>query len=111
MAFLRRELEEPPLLQPYQAFATGAGKDDDGPYMALVLVHDDAKSAKTNVGLLQQRIGEGTSLRTSEPWREFVDEAAIRAEGRVLLAKLRGERIAANWLTWYFMRDPLIPHK
>ena len=28
--------------RPYQAFARGAGRDEDGPYMALALVHADS---------------------------------------------------------------------
>ena len=36
----QRELSERgPWLRPYEAFATGAGKDENGHYMALVLVH------------------------------------------------------------------------
>lgn len=107
---IRQSLAQSPLLRPYQAFATGVGRDDRGDYMALVLVHAGPEAASENRGLLRRRIEETSSLATNEPWTRLVDSVESRAEGRVLLAKLRG-RIARAWLDWVYRQDPLILHE
>ena len=56
MASVRARLEEEPLLKPYDTFATGAGRDSRGQYMAVVLVHASERAAEQNVKLLRQRI-------------------------------------------------------
>lgn len=101
--------ESGPRLRPYQVFGVGAGKDEEGSYMALVLVHADDASAEKNAGLLLKRIQEGSSTLYDDPWSDSidVDSLEINADGRLLLAKARG-RIAANPLSWVFSRDALI---
>ena len=91
-AKVRATFAGPGTLRPYQAFATGAGRDEDGPYMALALVHADSGPAEENVELLRRRIEEGSSSRTQKPWSDRIDVAnlEVRSEGRLLLAKLRG---------------------
>ena len=95
-----------PLLRPFGAYATGAGIDEDGPYMALAIVHSDDGSAEKNVGLLRSKIEEGTSVFAGEQWSEYIntDTSEIRAEGRVLTAKLRGD-IFHSWIRWLNNRD------
>ena len=99
-------------LRPFQAFATGAAKDDDGPYMALTLVHADEVSAKENVGRLRGRMEEGIGSFHQTPWSETidVDGSEIWSEGRLLLAKLRG-RISLSPFNWVFSRENLIVHE
>ena len=82
----------PGTLRPYLAFAMGAGKDEDGPYMALALVHADSRPVEENVDLLRRRIEEGSSSNHQTPWSDQIDVASleIRSEDRLLLAKLRG---------------------
>ena len=108
---LQRELSERgPWLRPYEAFATGAGKDENGHYMALVLVHADDASAEENVGLLRRIIEEERSfVDPSLLWSDDIDveRSEIHTEGRALLAKLRG-RFARSWLAWVYARDSLI---
>ena len=101
--------ESGPRLRPYNAYATGAGKDEEGSYMALVLIHADDASAEENVGLLRKRIEEGSSIFGDYPWSDVieVDRLEINADGRLLLAKLRG-RIASEPFNWVFSRDALI---
>ena len=104
----QRELSERgPWLRPYEAFATGAGKDENGHYMALVLVHADDASAEENVGLLHRIIEEEGSVLYDISWSDYIDveRSEIHAEGRALLAKLRG---ALHWLRWVLQRDSLI---
>ncbi len=99
-------------LRPFQAFATGAARDDDGPYMALTLVHSDDVSAEENVGLLWGRMGEGIGSFHQTPWSETIDieGTEIWSEGRLLLAKLRG-RISLSPFNWVFSRENLIVHE
>ena len=108
---MRQKLgESGPRLRPYEAYATGAGGNvEDGPYMALVLVHADGASAEENVGLLRRRIEEGSSTVYGVPWSDWidVDTLEIKAEGRLLLAKLRGE-LAEDPFNWMYFRDTLI---
>ena len=96
-------------LSPYQAFATGQGVDQDGPYLALALVHANAETAAENVIRLPQRINETSSFMTRMPWAQLVDKVDVRADGRVLLAKLHG-RIARFWFAIVFNRDSLLVH-
>ncbi len=98
-----------PWLRPYKAYATGSGKDKDGPYKALALVHADDTSAGENVGLLRRIIEEGSSTFFAAPWSDFidVDTLEINAEGRLLLAKLRGD-LASDPFEWWWTRDSLI---
>ena len=98
-----------PWLRPYEAFATGAGKDENGHYMALVLVHAADASAEENVGLLRRIIEEEGSVVNDALWSDYIDveRSEIHAEGRALLAKLRG-RFANNWRDWVIQRDGLI---
>ena len=94
---------------PYEAFATGAGKDENGHYMALVLVHAADASAEENVGLLRRIIEEEGSMLYDISWSDYIDveKSEIHADGRVLRAKLRGG-FANNWLDWVIQRDGLI---
>ena len=106
----QRELSERgPWLRPYEAFATGAGKDENGHYMALVLVHADDSSAEENVGLLRRIIEEEGSVLYDISWSDYidVDRSEIHAEGRALLAKLRGPW-ALHWLRWVTQHDSLM---
>ena len=106
----QRELSERgPWLRPYEAFATGAGKDENGHYMALVLVHAADASAEENVGLLRRIIEEEGSMLYDISWSDYIDveRSEIHADGRVLRAKLRGG-FANNWLDWVIQRDGLI---
>ena len=81
--------------------------------MAVVLVHGNDSAARANVGLLRQRIQESVSLQTGQPWVGSlgIEEVEVRSQGRVLLTKLRGERVANNWLNFVFMSDPLLLHQ
>ena len=77
--------------------------------MALALVHAHPETAEENVTLLLRRINEASSLLTRQLWAEMVDKTAVRAEGRVLFAKLHG-RIASVWGEIVFRRDSLFAH-
>ena len=81
---------KPVPLRPYDAYGVGAGIDDDGPYAVLVLVHRKGRDADKNVELLRGRINKSIQILYNEPWSDSIDEAAIYADGRLLLAKMWG---------------------
>ena len=102
------ELGNSSLLLPYLAYTVGAGRDDTGPYLALALVHSDAESAEENQLRLERRISENEDL---QDWLEGSEESILSVEGRVLSAKILGERPASTWKSLIFMITPLIPHE
>lgn len=107
--------EREPMLRRYQMLATGVGKDKEGAYTALVLVHADEASARDNAVLLRSRIAEGNSLRFHGlSWADFFDTSRVEVfiEDRVLLAKLRPtEGRRPVWIEWLFQQDPLLLHE
>ena len=107
---LQLEHQQQPLLRSYQVLAAGQGKDDNGLYMALVLVHTDSESAEDNIDLLRQRILETSSLVDGKPWETRVDSMEIWAHGRVLLARLYGD-IAGAWVEFFVRSDLLLAHE
>ena len=94
------------VLQPYAVLGLGVGADGDGPFLTVVLVHDTEAQAMDNVGLLlPRRVAEEDSLffsrrflvsndprapvRHGPAWSELIERIDARAEGRLLIAKLR----------------------
>ena len=96
------------LLLPYLAYAVGTGRDDTGPYLALALVHSDEGSAQENSQRLGRRISDDPDLQA---WMEGWGESTLIVGGRVLSAKIRGERPASLWRGLAFTITPLIPHE
>jgi hypothetical protein len=100
------------LLQPYVAFGVGVGKDEEGLYMAIALVHADEAAADANALLFPARLKNGRSLTSGMPWDTWFDTDGIIAEasGGVLLAKvpIRSTSSAGVWIRWLIVQDPLI---
>jgi hypothetical protein len=96
-----QHLEAPtkPLLRCYQAAGWGIGKDEQGQYLALMLVHTEEQTARENVRLLRRRIAETSIPEPKTSWKELVDSIDIRTEGRALLATLRS-RANLNLVEW-----------
>lgn len=86
----------PFLLEPYQAFATGAGVDERGYYMAIVLLNPDEATAQSNAALLEKRIEETQSTWRGYSWLEKIEGMDIKSRGQLTLAKLYGE-IVESW--------------
>ena len=107
---LSETLEATPLLRPYEAFGAGIGKDQNGQYMVLALVHANEALAAENAVLLRQLIEKADSLSYHAAWVEMVQVLEIRAEGRVLLAKVSGE-IISTWARWIIQVDTLLLHE
>jgi hypothetical protein len=83
-------IEDVPLLKPYLAYAIGAGLDENGFYLAVVLVNSDNSLAKTNADLLKQRIEKTENVWQGKSWTEWFTNVRIESEGRLVLAKLYG---------------------
>ena len=105
--------EDFPILRPYQVFGTGAGRDEAGLYMAVVLVHVNESFATENVELLRARFLEAPSLPSwePEPFTGIVESVESRSDGRLLLAKVRAQHLGSRWITWLYNLYPLLPHE
>jgi hypothetical protein len=86
-------LEDPVHLEPYQAFATGAGLDQRGFYMAIVLVNPSEAVARSNATLLEQRVNRSRSVWRGFRWSDLVESIEIRSKGELTLAKLYGAMV------------------
>jgi DNA-binding CsgD family transcriptional regulator len=96
------ELRLQPHLLPFDAVATGAGRDFAGPYTAVILVHESEELARENVQRLKQAIAEGTSMMEvlpwgALPWSEIIHEFEVSSSGRLVLGKLYSEHSALWW--------------
>ena len=110
----QRDESETLLLKPYLTFGTGIGRDILGPYMALVLVHDNATAAATNAEILVERVNNTTWMRPVDwldAWRLYVDYIQVNAEGNVILAKLYGDRAQYIWERWIYECNPFLLHE
>ena len=103
-----------PWLRPYEAYGVGLGVDENGSYLALVVVNADDLVADENVELLRRIVEEEISLARGRPWLEIIDvsRSEIRATGRILLAKLRGTN-PREILWWNLLvdQDSLLLHE
>ena len=115
LEYILERLDESHLLRPYQAFATAIGRDKDGHYMALVLVHENGDLAKENVALIEKRLKDPETLSAVDSKKSFAEEVNLRSvesrvDGRVLVTKLRGD-LSRQWKNWYFRNGPLLVHE
>lgn len=114
--------EKERLLKPFPAFATGAGRDDKGKYLVIVILNEDEKTAKENAELLKWRIENSLMIpyasSQSDVYKKWTDNDAVESmeiehEGRFTTAKLYG-RVYLNWRSFsifgigYF---PLLLHE
>jgi hypothetical protein len=81
------------LLKPYQALATGASIDEDGFYLVIALANPSEAVARQNATLLEQRINEVIEFSSFYNNRlpELIESMETESEGRLTLAKLRGD--------------------
>jgi hypothetical protein len=93
---LLAELENSVKLKPYQALATGAGKDEKGYYLTVALANADEETARQNVKLFEQRLNQSRRVwgprprNGGEPWSDFIESMSIESRGRLTLAKVYG---------------------
>jgi len=80
----------PPPLRPYVALASGPGRDEDGPFTAVVLVHDSEDEARLNGERLGPRAVWVSELLDGSALQGPPSVGEIEVDGRVVRAKLRG---------------------
>lgn len=97
--------ENEPLLKPFLSFATGAGEDEQGAYMVIILLNPDESTAKENAGLLERRISESImNPYTTNPemnlikWtdNDAIESMEINGSGKFTIAKLYG-KVFSRW--------------
>ena len=74
----------------YSVLGAGVAKDSDGFVTILVFVYEGAASRK--VQDFEERLANGRSMLTGQPWTEYFPESEVWNEGRALIARLRTER-------------------
>jgi hypothetical protein len=112
---LVEEIQRPLLLKPYQALATGAGIDEKGYYLALVLLNPSEEVAQENAAILEQRVGEAKSVQGMREWSELIESMEIRSKEQLTLARLYGE-VCMYWSYFNVMGmlgpyEPLLLHE
>jgi hypothetical protein len=93
------------LLAPYRSLGVGLARDSQGPYTAIVLVHDSESAASKNVEMLRRRIETATSYQAKKKWSEVFTKVDVSAEGTLVRAKLYGSLL---WVQFLFSLDPLL---
>jgi hypothetical protein len=83
----------------------GLARDSQGPYTAIVLVHDSESAASKNVEMLRRRIETATSYQAKKKWSEVFTKVDVSAEGTLVRAKLYGSLL---WIQFLFSLDPLL---
>ena len=113
---IKRELR----LKPYQAFATGAGIDKDGYYLAIALLNPSEEVARENATLLEQRINQSKIAmawhsQSGDKWSDLIESMEIESKGRLTLARLYGA-VVECWGNFNVMGmmgpyEPLLIHE
>ena len=75
----------------YSVLGAGVAKDADGFVTILVFVYEDEGAASRNVQDFEERLANGRSMLTGQPWTEYFPEGEVWDEGRALIAMLRTE--------------------
>ena len=75
------------LLRPFTAVGAGAGTNGSGRFTALVLLNQDAPTAKENVTLLVDRIQNGMTDEDSS-WADLIDRVEIGIDSNLVVARL-----------------------
>jgi len=112
---LVEEIQRTLVLKPYQALATGAGIDEKGYYLVIVLLNPSEKVAQENAVLLEQRLGQAKSVLRLQAWSDFIESLEIESQGRLTTARLYGEA-CAYWSNFDVMEmlgpyEPLLIHE
>jgi hypothetical protein len=109
---MAKQLQREVFLKPYQAFAVGEGLDENGYYMAVVLLNADQQTANDNAALLEKQIKQ-SKVGEDQPWTGIIDSMKITSAGRLTLARLYG-RAAFYWKAFDNLTggyEPLLMYK
>jgi hypothetical protein len=106
-------------LKPYQAYAVGAGLDENGYYMAVVLLNPDKDTAAYNAKVLEDQIKQSKTTFNDTgigdigtPWTDIIESIKVKSRDRLTLAKLYGTAAFA-WKGFDLASayDPLLMYK
>ncbi len=75
----------------YSVLGAGVAKDSDGFVTILVFVYEDEGAASRKVQDFEERLANGRSMLTGQPWTEYFPESEVWNDGRALIARLRTE--------------------
>ncbi len=75
----------------YSVLGAGVAKDSDGFVTILVFVYEDEGAASRKVQDFEERLANGQSMLTGQPWTEYFPESEVWNDGRALIARLRTE--------------------
>ena len=82
-----------PKLKPYEALATGAGTDENGYYLGIVLANPDENTARENATRLELVIEQAEIFwgdNAGEKWSDHIASFEITSNSRLTLAKFYG---------------------
>jgi hypothetical protein len=112
---INESIEETPLLKPYSTFATGAGLDNNGYYMVVVLLNPDEDTARQNAELLKQRINDTKSIWQGYEWMKCIESMNIESEGKITAVILYGDFTEFWWERFEKLNpgvyEPLLLHE
>ena len=95
-------VQETSLLMPFTMVATGIGYDGERSFSGLVVAHEDAAIAESNLKLLLTRLGTVTPARRGSSyarrWSYLVDRVEIQTSGRFLIARIYFTLPGTPWL-------------
>jgi hypothetical protein len=97
--------KDAPLIGAYTAFASGIGKDEEGLFVIIVLVYEDAETANGNIETLKNRLAVCRNYE-DKPYVEDINSSEVWSDEYALCAKLRGN-VVTYWdrFLWY---EPLL---
>ncbi|MFC1946383.1 hypothetical protein ACFLXY_00530 [Chloroflexota bacterium] len=112
-------LNNEPHLQPFTSFVSGAGEDENGRYLVIILLNPDEDTAKANVSLLERRINESEMYPhvtnpdfRNKKWTDdnAIESLEITSRERFTIAKLYGN-VFFRWKSFHYygILGPYIP--
>ena len=117
-------IKDEPLLKQFTSFVTGAGEDEDGRFLVIILANPDEKTAEDNVSLLEARINESEMYLYAAPpdmknkrWTDdgVIESIEITSKERLTIAKLYSE-VIFSWKYFHYWGtqgpySPLLLHE
>lgn len=96
-----------PVLEPYEAFATGNRLDDGEPQLVIALLHEDADGAEANAEAIEDVVDDGESAVNRIPWDEQLSLDEVEVDGEVTTISF-DESPLNFWARFVFTRDSLL---
>ncbi|MEX0763130.1 MAG: hypothetical protein WD333_11945 [Dehalococcoidia bacterium] len=98
---------QPDFLEQFVAVASGSGATGGERFTAIVLLHDDAATAVTNVERLVSRV-QARLKEDGQPWADTIDRIETGTSGPVLVARLYHSAFGLDMLAQHPTISPLL---